>query len=112
MHGIEWTSYEYQPAPTGLLCRFRRKNPEYAMFVGYARDFPSLPSIVGLEWQLTGIAREQLENMSDAAGQQLMPQTFSQAALDAMSAMVQISCAQMTAQVFADCWGGHLAGVV
>ena len=36
----------------------------------------------------------------------LMPQAPSQAASDAMAAMVQIGCAQMIAQVFADCWGG------
>lgn len=104
MHGDTWTEYTIQPAPPNLLCQFRRKDG--FAHTGYAKDFLPEFDIAGLQWKLTGIAREQWDRMPDRVKQQVMPQALSQAALDAMSVAVQISCARMTAQIFAGCWGG------
>ena len=74
MNGETWTSYELQSAPRNLLCQFRRKDNEHItwQFVGYAKDLHPEFDISGLEWQLTGIAREALDRMPEAVRQQVM----------------------------------------
>jgi hypothetical protein len=65
MTGLDWTSYEAQPAPRDLLCQFRRQDGKYLWeFVGYAKDFLPEFDIAGLKWRLTGIAREELDGMT------------------------------------------------
>ena len=77
MNGDDWTCYEFQPAPRDLLCQFRRKDTQYVtwQFVGFARDFLPEFNVYGLEWKLTGIAREQLDQMPAAVRAQVMPPT-------------------------------------
>jgi len=81
MNGEDWTSYEFQPAPRDLLCQFRG----HAGFVksdgvfvgpvctGYAKDFSPYCNVHGIEWKLTGIAREQLDRMPEEVRRQVMP---------------------------------------
>ena len=72
MNGLDWTDYMFQPAPRSLLCQFRRK--EWAeIHVGYAKDFRPEFNVAGLEWKLTGIAREQLDQMPATVRTQVMP---------------------------------------
>ena len=107
MIGESWVRYELQPAPRNLLCQFRRKGQGSAgWFVGYAKDFSSYFNIADLEWQLTGIAREQLDRMPPEVRAQVMPPTGGWAGMSTLSAMVTMGCAGMTSQVFADCLGG------
>ena len=80
MNGDDWTSYELQPAPRDLLCRFRYPLPQispdaYCEYTGYAKDFAPQydPFSAGLEWKLTGIAREQLDRMPEEVRRQVMP---------------------------------------
>ena len=74
MTGIEWTDYQFQPAPRTLLCQFRRTGQGQAgWFVTYAKDFLPEFNVANLEWRLTGIAREALEGMPEAVRQQAMP---------------------------------------
>jgi hypothetical protein len=73
MNGEDWTDYVFQSAPRTLLCQFRRK--EWSkVHVGYAKDFPPESNIAGLEWKLTGIAREQLDHMPPEVKRQMMPE--------------------------------------
>ncbi len=72
MPGEDWTSYELHSAPRGLLCQFRRQDG--FAFTGYAKDFFPEFNVAGLEWKLTGIAKEQLERMPEAVLRQMMPQ--------------------------------------
>jgi hypothetical protein len=90
MNGEDWTSYEFQLAPRNLLCLFRRtaeaynkaiESPHFSLAnwrketprVAYARDFPPEFNISGLEWKLTGIAREELDRMPLEVRRQVMP---------------------------------------
>lgn len=75
MNGDDWTDYTWQPAPQFLLCQFRRKDG--FAHTGYAKDFCPEFNVAGLEWKLTGIAREQLDQMSPEARAQMMPQVGS-----------------------------------
>ena len=76
MNGEDWTSYEFQPAPSMLLCQFRRRDGLFQFsHTGFAKDFLPEFNVAGLEWNLTGIAREQLERMSPEARAQVMSQT-------------------------------------
>jgi hypothetical protein len=132
MTGLDWTSYEAQPAPRTLLCQFRRQDGKHLReFVGYAKDFLPEFDIAGLKWRLTGIAREELDGMPEAVREQVMPPTNtqwlnvllgqssgfgssiqglqqfpSQAEVDGIVARMQIGCAQTIMQMFADCFGG------
>lgn len=72
MNGEDWTEYTFQPAPRTLLCQFRREGQP--VYVGYAKDFPPEFNVAGLEWKLTGIAREQLDRMPEEVGRQVMPE--------------------------------------
>ena len=71
MNGETWTSYEFQRAPTDFLCQFRREDG--FTHIGYAKDFLPEFNISGLEWKLTGIAREQLDGMPEEFKRQVMP---------------------------------------
>lgn len=72
MPGEDWASYELQPAPRDLLCQFRRQDG--FAFTGYAKDFFPEFNVAGLEWKLTGIAKEQLERMPPEVRVQVTPQ--------------------------------------
>ncbi len=72
MNGEDWTSYEFQPAPRTLLCQFRRKDG--FAYTGYAEDFYPEFNVAGLEWKLTGIAKEQLDRMPPEVRAQVLPQ--------------------------------------
>jgi hypothetical protein len=65
MNGETWTQYALQPPSRDLLCQFRRHADQgpAGWFVAYARDFRPEFNISGLEWRLTGIAREELDRM-------------------------------------------------
>jgi hypothetical protein len=73
MNRLDWTSYEFQPAPSSLLCQFRERGSDL-VFVDYAADFSPTVAVGCLEWKLTGIAREELERMSPEGRAQVMPQ--------------------------------------
>lgn len=64
MTGEDWTNYATTPAPRTLLCQFRRKD-RYFNHVGFAKDFLPEFNVAGLEWRLTGIAKEQLDRMPE-----------------------------------------------
>ena len=73
MNGEDWTSYEFQSAPPSILCQFRRKDGQHTMvFTDYAKNFYPEFNVSGLEWKLTGIAREELEGMSPEWRAQVM----------------------------------------
>jgi hypothetical protein len=82
MNGETWTSYKFQLAPQDLLCQFRYPLPDingdaYCKYTGYARDFaPYYDLAAGLEWKLTGIAREQLDRMPEEVRRQVMSQSM------------------------------------
>ena len=67
----EWTSYEYQRPPLGILCQFERRvytsqsaEPQITQqFVGYD-DFAPLFNIDSLYWRMTGIGRERWDSLS------------------------------------------------
>jgi hypothetical protein len=66
MTGLNWTNYATHSAPSSLLCQFRRQDGAYSwQFIGYARDFLPEFNVAGLEWMLTGIAREELDRMPE-----------------------------------------------
>lgn len=71
MNGETWTNYIMQPAPRTLLCQFRREDG--FTHVGYAKDFLPEFNISGLEWKLTGIAREELDRMPLEVRRRAMP---------------------------------------
>src|ERR1700731_377956 len=79
MTGDDWTDYSTQPAPRTLLCQFRRGD-KFFNYVAYAKDFDPAFNIAGLEWKLTGIAREQLDWMSEAMRRQVMCENYGPAA--------------------------------
>ena len=64
MIGLDWTDYVYHPAPRSLLCQFRRYG-DGPVQIAYAKDFSSYFNVAGLEWKLTGIARMELDRMTD-----------------------------------------------
>lgn len=106
MTGEDWTDYTTIPAPKTLLCQFRRKD-RFLNHVGFAKDFLPEFNVVGLEWKLTGIAREQLDRMPEEVKQRMMPENYGGwVVMGMLAAIVQGSCAQMTNSIFADCWGG------
>jgi hypothetical protein len=74
--GLDWTDYFLAPAPPSLLCQFRRRraNSIEQEGVRYAQDFPSEFNCAGLEWKLTGIAREELDRMPEEVRRQVMPE--------------------------------------
>ncbi len=75
MLGEDWTNYGFHPAPRTLLCQFRRRGQgEAGWFVGYAKDFAPEFNIVDFEWRLTGIAKEELDQMGPEGRAQVMPQ--------------------------------------
>lgn len=71
MTGEDWTNYITVPAPRTLLCQFRRKD-RYFNHVGFAKDFLPEFNVAGLEWKLTGIAKEQLDRMPEEVRRQVM----------------------------------------
>ena len=73
MHGEDWTDYYFQPPPPTLLCQFRRIDERGCLqFVGFSKDMVPEFKSVGLQWKLTGIAREQLDRMPYEVQMQVM----------------------------------------
>ena len=91
MQGLDWTDYASTPAPRDLLCQFRRseewlrdaqinqgrRNNREAFreglqgWTGHARDFSAHYNVAGLQWKLTGIAREELDRMPEEVRRQV-----------------------------------------
>jgi len=66
MIGKDWTSCDRHSAPPQLLCMFRRAEWRQPG-IGYACEFSPEFNVAGLEWKLTGIAKEALAGMSPEA---------------------------------------------
>jgi len=73
MSGSEWTSYQYQPPPRGILCVFEQRYwtsliPDFPQsresWVGTRDEFQPELNIANLYWKLAGIGREQLDALS------------------------------------------------
>jgi hypothetical protein len=91
MNGEDWTDYNFQPAPSNLLCQFQRIDERGCLrFVGFAKDMLPEFNIARLQWKLTGIAREQLDRMPPEVRAQVMPQSDFSSFIGQM--MMQAEC--------------------